>query len=231
MLTENGYRPPEAEPKSIPAELTTIEELTDFWLTVWRNNGVPNKDPARERQVAAVQAKQTMAEMVGGNPAYFYGIKDGQSLKAVGKLEIRSVGPEKHGYQSSLAVMEKYRGQGLAQAITETQVAKAREHECTHLDADVFSRNAVGLVTKFNDGFALTGLTLYDETAGKFELSKRISGQEPEKPAAPEWIEAPLSDLKQIENYLHDGWIGVDLKNLGDVKDDDPDKWTVIFEK
>lgn len=233
-----GYRPPEAtkEQLSPPTELTSEQDIKEFWLAFRRNNGLIVGDPAHEDKTATLQAKQTLREQREGKPAHFFGIKNNEKIVATGKLEIRTKGNGKHGYLSFLAVDENQRGKGLAKQLTDIRTDLARREDCEYVDTDVFTGNPIALVTKFNDGYTLTGLEFFsdDKQAGKFILSKKINGKpeyDKKDGALGELMEIQLSDLSTIKTLLDQGWVGIDTKNLGDEKDKDPKQWKLIMEK
>lgn len=237
MISEGRYVPPEARKEQFtrPTELTSEEDLTQFWLTFRRNNGLTMEDLAYEKQLAALQAKNTIRGLTD-NPAHFFGVKDGNKMVATGKLEIRKIDDEKHGYLAFLTVDESHRGAGLAKQLTDARTETARREGCTHIDTDVFTENPIALVTKFNDGYTLTNLDFYGDSkeAGSFVLSKRINGeQEHDIRTGPlgELQEVPVSDLSTIKSMLENGWVGIDVKNIGDAKDRDPKQWTLIMEQ
>ena len=238
MIGEGRYVPPEAlkEQLTPPTELKSEQDFTQFWLTFRRNNGLTDKDEAREQRFATLQAKQTMRDLEQDKPTHFFGVKAGDKMVATGKLEIRTKKDGKHGYLAFLAVDEEQRGKGLAKQLTDTRTDLARREGCSHIDTDVFTENPIALVTKLNDGYALTDLEFYgdDKKAGRFVLSKKING-EPEYDKKVELLgelqEVEFSDLSTIKNLLEQGWVGIDAKNLGDSKDKDPKRWTLIMEQ
>lgn len=239
MIGEGRYIPPEARniKQFKPEELTTEKDLTEFWLSFRRNNPFVLQTPERERRYATMQAKAELRNMREQNkPTRFFGIKDDGRLVAASKLEIRTKDDEKRGYLSMLAVDKDYRGKGLAKQLTDVRSDIARREGCTHIDTDVFTENPIALVTKLNDGYALTDLEFYGDNkeAGSFVLSKKIDNEpEYDKREGPlgELQEVELSDLSAIKNLLDQGWVGIDAKNLGDSKDKDPKQWKLIMEQ
>lgn len=238
MMREGRYISPEALKQQLtpPAELTSEQDLTQFWLTFRRNNGLTDKDEAREQRTAALQAKQTLRNLDQNKPTHFFGIKAGEKMVATGKLEIRTKKDGKHGYLAFLTVDEDRRGKGLAKQLTDARTDLARREGCTHIDTDVFTENPIALITKLNDGYTLTDLEFYGDNkeAGRFVLSKKIDDEsEYDKKDGPlgELQEVELSDLSAIKNLLDRGWVGIDAKNLGDSKDKDPKQWKLIMEQ
>ena len=47
----------------------------------------------------------------------------------------------------------------------------------------------------------------------------------------PQWREINLDNVEAIKFWLESGWVGVDIKNLADAKDNDPKNWVLIMEK
>ena len=118
----------------------------------------------------------------------------------------------------------------MAKSLTDARIKSALENGCDQVVTEVFYDNPLGLVTKFKDGF---GLTNYSFGTGLFTLSKRINGQEnfDRKNSVGELKELSLADLDSIEDLTRKGWIGIDIRNLGDIKDNNPVNWVLIFEK
>lgn len=225
---------------TVPAELNTENELADFWTTFRRNNGIAGNDDKMEKRMVAMQAKQTLAQIESqAELGHFFGAKSGDKMVATGKLTIRvdSQG-EKHGYLSFLTVDKEFRGQGVAKQMTDVRSGFAKDRGCRHLDTDVFAENPVALVTKFNDGYLLTAIDISDDSK-KFSLSKRIDGAEAkyDKKNGPlgELKEVGLAELEEIKDLLDQGYVGIDMKNIGSEenseKNVDPKKWVLILEK
>jgi ribosomal protein S18 acetylase RimI-like enzyme len=241
MPERHRYAPPEAKEKfqPKPVELQTKEELTQFWLNFKKNNPFSPTSPKTETRMAQKQADAMISqiEKEGENrTTFYYGVKDESSLIGTGKLEIKQYQDGKHAYLSMLTVDDKYRGKGVAKELTDVRTEKAKQEGCTHIDTDVFSENAVALVTKLNDGYILNDIKFYDEkkSAGSLKLSKPIDDRaEYDKKTGElgDLQEIPLSDLIAIENLLKQGWAGIDAKNLDDEKNKDPKKWLLIMEK
>lgn len=238
MFGEGRYIPPEAQEKQLtpPVELTSESDIIQFWLTFRRNNGLADKDGTREQRLATLQAKKTMQDLENNPSLHLFGIKEGESMVATGKLEVRTKPDGKHGYLAFLAVDESQRGKGLAKKLTDVRTDMARQEGCTHIDTDVFTQNSIALVTKLNDGYALTDVEFYgdEQEAGKFLLSKKIE-EEPEydKKDGPLGAlqEVSLSDLSTIKNLVEKGWVGIDAKNVGDAQEKDPKQWILIMEQ
>lgn len=238
MLGE-GRRPPiDVLPEQLtqPLELKSEQELTKFWSTFRRNNGLENNDSVREHRLIALQTVQTLRDLEQNKPIHFFGIKAGEKIVATAKLEIRTKKDGKHGYLTSLTVDENRRGKGLAKQLTNARTGLARREGCTYIDTDVFTENPIALVTKLNDGYTLTDLEFYGDNkeAGKFVLSKKIDGEpEYDKKDGPlgELQEVELTNLSVINNLLGQGWVGIDAKNLGDPRDKNPKQWKLIMEQ
>lgn len=225
---------------SIPAKLDTENDLSDFWATFRRNNGLTADNESVERRLNSMQARDTLRQIQSEvDKSYFFGAKRGEKMVATGKLEIRINNKgEKHGYLSFLTVDNELRGQGVAKQMTDARSVFAKDIGCSHLDTDVFAENPVALVTKFNDGYFLTAIDISDG-AKKFSLSKRIDGVE-EKYDKKEGVlgelkEIGLSELENIKDSLEHGYVGIDIKNIGtgegSEKDIDPKNWVLILEK
>jgi len=170
-------------------------------------------------------------------PAHFFGIRDGENMVASGKLDITSFKDQKHAHLSLVSVDEAYRGKGLvSKQLGYKMLEEANKSGCTHIDTEVFTTNPISLVAQFKENFFLVDLEFYgdDKQAGKFILSKKIDGEpEYDKKKGPlgELREVHLSDLPTIKALLGQGWVGIDIKNLGNAKDKNPEQWVLIMEK
>lgn len=240
MINEQRPTPSDVYKKSFaPKELTLKDDLTQFWATFRRNNGLTFEDSGREKRIVSIQADATLAE-IEHSKTNFFGIKEGDKIVATGKLDIiQNEDGNTHGYLSFLSVDENFRGEGLAKKLTDIRIQKAREVGCTFVDIDVYTENPIGLATKFNDNFVLTGVDFSqdgesEKQAGKFRLSKKIDGvseYDSKKGVVENLEEVDLTELDKIKNLLDKDWVGIDIKNIGDPKDNNPENWILIFEK
>ncbi len=223
----------EIEPQ--PTELHTEEELFELWSTYRRNNGITFPDPVKEEKAVRLQVKDTLKQLSKSkDPVHFYGLRENGRMVATGRVSFYQDNQNnKHGYLSLLTVDPEYRGRDIAGKMTETRVTKALTEGCTYIDTEVYADNAPALVTKFNDDFeVVAGRYDGDELYG-FLLSKKIdtAAEVDQTGKAGIFAEAPLDDKEKLKELLESGWVGVDLKNLGDKDDKDPAKWVMIFEK
>lgn len=222
--------------KFVPIELYTLEELTEFWLTAWNNNGyLPQKDTHKNRKDAEWQAKKTLKEISKEqDPMHVYGIKESGHLVATGRLSFsKDARGMKIGHLAGLTVNEEYRGQSLAKKITDIRIEKAKEAGCAYISTEVFASNAIGLVTKLNDGFVITGPKTTDGELIAFILTKKID-RDPDhdqKDSVGQLEEINFTNQDKIIALLQSGWYGIDMKNLGDANDNDPARWVMILEK
>lgn len=239
-METRGYIPPEALEVSKltpPIELTTKKDLAQFLITFWRNNTL-NLSPEAEKEAAMKKAKE-MLELKNQNKQtiFFLGVKDGDAIVATVKLEVKDrEDGEKHGYFSMLTVDKKYRGRGIAKQLVNTATEEyAKPKGCTQMSAGVYYQNPIGLVTEFNNGFVLTGLEFDDEgEPSQFIIIRPIEGEpkydRKEGPLG-ELQEANLADTSKIQKLLEQGYAGIDIRNLGDEKDKNPDKWVLIMQR
>lgn len=235
MVRESGgFVPEAAEAKKIIAqEMKTEEELIQYFIVFFKNDpGIAN-DEEKITMLARILAKQTLElAALGADVPHYFGAYDKDKVVGVGKLVIlKDKNKHKYGYLSELIVSKEHRGKEVSKFLTDARMGCARENGCEYLGTDVLIDNPVGLVTKFKDGFILTDCKLSD---GLFVLSKKINGQEDfDRHNGPvgELKEILFTDLSAIENYVKQGWSGIDVKNIGNVRDNSPDNWLLILEK
>src|SRR3989338_701557 len=233
MMDERTYAPPEAaETRLIPTELSSQGDLQQFWLAFRRNNGLQLEDADREERAAALQARETLNELgKSEEPVYFFGIKKDGKVVATVRLQTWEDNDDvKRGYFSLLTVDPELRGKKVAQSLRDVCVDVSRREGCWYLNAHVFSENPIGLVTELNDGFAVVDFDFQDDTqtAGGFIIRKDLANEAPyDRSRGPvgELQEVALTDLATIKELLDTGWLGIDMKNLGNPKDNDPKQW------
>lgn len=219
-----------------PVELTSEEDFIKFWLAFDRNNGLTLRDADQERRIATAHAQLSMRELKYQKaPIHFFGIKNKEDIIASGKLDIITVKDQKHAHLSLVSVDEKYRGKGVGKDLGYRMVEQAIKYGCTHIDTEVFTTNPISLVAQFKEGFVLVDLKFYgdDQQAGAFILSRKIEGEAEydKKKEIGELEEVLLTDLFAIKTLLGQGWVGINIKNLGEAKDKDPGQWKLIMEK
>lgn len=221
-----------------PKELATEDELAEFFLTFQRNNSLASGDEKRDRRSALYMARQALREMEADKREYhFFGIEKDTKTVATARLETYNDESDvRRGYLSMLTVDREYRGRGVAQSLRNACADFAQREKCQYINAHVFTGNPIGLVTELNDGFAVVGLEFQDETesAGGFVISKDIV-HEPrydrkQGPVGP-LQEVNLTDLSTIKQLLDSGWVGIDIKNGEDAKNNNPENWQFILEK
>lgn len=223
----------EQENFSEPVEITTQEDLVEFFLVFRRNNGMSFPDEQQERRMLAHQVRNILQKQAT-DPAsdiHFFGIKKDGHIVATGEAAVKEEGGEKRGYLALATVDEPYRGQGLARTLTDKRIQFLKEKGCAAVDTNVYCSNPPALATKLNDGFRIVSVT-YDpvENFGSFSLTKALNGPSQEAVKA-DWQEISLKDIPAIQEALQHGWQGVDIKNTGDKDDMDTNHWTLIFEK
>lgn len=237
MFLEQTHIPyQEQEPQLVISELTTLEELTQFWLSFRRNNGLSAPKPKTEQLLASAEARATLRDLAEDKPIHLYGAVDGDRIIGTGKLEVWTDEDEiKRGYLSHLTVDEEYRGKHVAKQITDRRIDAARELGCKFVDTKVFTENPIALVTKLNDGFFIRDIEFGENTAewGAFVLSKPITEESPydTDTSRSELRDVALTELETLEQMFETDWIGIDMKNLGDAKDNNPANWHMILEK
>jgi len=237
MVGGDRYVPLEARGDQFnpPEELVDEKDLVEFWLAFRRNNGWNLPDPEAEQQKAEELAREAQK-----SSARFFAIKDGGKIVATGKLEVRTEeNGAKHGFLEKLTVAnsEKYRGKGLSKKITDARTVAARNEGCTHLDAEVYAGNPIGLVTKLNDGYCINDVEFYDEdnkTKGWFDLTKGIDDEpkyDRKKGPLGDLKEINLTDLVAIKSLIAQGYVGIDARNPVEVNGQDPKQWILIMEQ
>ncbi len=131
---------------------------------------------------------------------------------------------------------EEYRGQGLAMQINRAREEKAREEKCDYVACKVLPTNPIGVVSKLNDGYTIIStMSTRERHKEALYLSKRIdtNQRQYDKKVGPprEYEEIELTDIDVIKFKLNRGWVGIDIKNIGDKTDNDPKNWKLILEK
>lgn len=220
-----------------PVELKTENDFVDFWSTFWRNNGLDSGSSDELKNSELKQARDTIASIAKEPGRYrYFGARDSERMVATGNVEIKvDNNGKKHGYLDRLTVDEKYRGKGMAKKITDVCSEYAKEVGCSYIDCSVNADNPTALVTKLNDGYLVTGLELFsNDEFGLFDVSKRLDnkdgGFDQKKGKIGNLLEVDLSDLKTINDLLSQGYVGIDVKNIGSKKDDNPKNWLLILE-
>ncbi len=225
-----------------PIELTSLEDMTDFWLTFRKNNGLTIKDTEKELRMAHLQALETLEKIKAGNEI-FYGVKKDGKIIATGLLHLiperTSIRKESnhswYAYLGLLTVNPEYRGKSIAKKLTEVRMERAKQEGAAGVTTHVFASNPRALATKFDDGFYVDHLNIQDDELIGFNLKKDFKesyfSPDPKKGHLRELKEVNLSNHQSIREDEENGWRGIDIKNLGDAKDNDPTKWNLILEK
>ena len=227
--------------KLIPKELTSKQDLKDFWLAFrdrmgWKQDkaGWEKDDPAEEQRIAAEVAERSIDEQKENKyPDQYYGIRDEKGeMFATGKLEFNMQEDGKHGYLGLLTVREDHEGEERAKQLTDIRTKAAIEAECVCLDASVNTDNPTALVVKFKEGYCLSDFEAHPENPKKtwFNLHKRLD-EEPKYGKSKDLEKIPLTDLKTIQNFLNKDYVGINLNSLGDRKNTDPENWELVMEK
>jgi len=147
-------------------------------------------------------------------------------------LRDQAVNPEFQGKKNS-------KGNSLAKEISDACFAGAREMGCDkYMFAEIDLTNFKSLISKFKDGFVATRFEKYDEDpqqGGCLLVRKRIDGEEEfdkKNGSLGELKEISLNKLGEIFDLMEkEGYVAVDIKNQGDIKNVDPENWSLVLEK
>jgi len=236
------------ESREIPRNLSEVEDvvseidLQHFFEALYRNynDQATTSAEANKRQAAitAKKAKQKLEETSGKK--YYYAISDTDSVETVATGFLDIVEPDKgqsQGWIKFLTVNSELRGRGLAAKIKSRIEKTARDKGCDRLNCTVLADNPLGLEVELKDEFIFTDF--FSEHGGfKFFGYKRLDGVEDadrKKGPLGEMKEVAMSDTsalkKMVDQDAKEKWAVIDIKNLGDKKNNDPDNWILILEK
>lgn len=230
MREIGGFGAEVAEARKFTAqELKTEEEFIQYFLFLLKDDPGLAANSETALSLAQTLAKQQIEFQTNhiNQPASFAAY-DGDKIVGIGQLIVQN---NKRGFLVGLNVDPQFRGQGVSKSLTDARIDCAKKIGCDYVDTNVASDNPLGLVTKFRDGFILTGYNIAEVC---FILSKKINAEEDfDKHNGPlgELKEVSLADIASIENYTRQGWAGIDIKNIGNTKDDSPENWLLILEK
>lgn len=129
-----------------------------------------------------------------------------------------------------LVINEAERGKGYEKDLTDARIQWGKEHGADTVATEVEMNNFHSLVTKLKQGFAIRSVEYLPEEPPYYVLSRRIDTPHNERDNG-ELTEVRANDTKTIEAMLDDGWIGIDIKNTGEVTSTDPAAWVLILEK
>lgn len=127
------------------------------------------------------------------------------------------------------AVREDKQGEGYISILDNARMEWGKK-----LGADVVATEATrdnfhSMLTKLHAGFCIHSIEKLPGEPEYYVLSRPISkaDREPEGQVK----ELPAIDKDVIEQHLQEGWVGVDIKNKGDVTSEDPNDWVLILAK
>jgi GNAT superfamily N-acetyltransferase len=164
---------------------------------------------------------------------------DSGEMVATGFLDVIEMSDaKKQGWIKFLAVEPGERGHGFASKIKKRIEKTAIDRGCNTLNCTVLADNPAGLNVELKDGFIFTDLFPEKDGKMKFFGYKRLDGgEDADRRRGPvgEIEEVKMSNVeilkKMINQNAKDRWAVVDIKNLGDKTDSDPENWVLILEK
>ncbi|OGH95228.1 MAG: hypothetical protein A2538_01335 [Candidatus Magasanikbacteria bacterium RIFOXYD2_FULL_41_14] len=233
---------------SEPTKITSLDDLRKFHALERQVFGWDRKDARLENNIVSNVADRAKREIDCADSRTVYFVIKDQSGNIVSGGGLRVTLDEDGllgAYLFSDFTIEDWLGKGLNVAIIEARLNKAKkEFHCKFATVDNHADNPIGLVSKFKSGFILNGLTKDDENKDIFELYKNFEddgngqtvGESKEKKVElkkTEWHEVPLGNLEAIKFWLEQNpkWVGVDIKNLNGVDDNNPSNWVLVMEK
>ncbi len=232
-----------------PVEISTKEDLVDFWLCVMKNHEQWLSFDDDQREAAAkICASDSFFEIqlvANGriqDKFHYFVIKNNGSIIATCKADIEDFRGQRVAYITALSVDEDSRGRGLAPKIIHACEKAAQEEGCEVASLDVDCDNPISLVTNLKEGYRLVKMNssvLVKTSANKkessfFVLEKLLTRQDdfdPKSGKIGELSEVNLADKETVNKHLKDGYVGIDIKNIGDPKDNSPENWILILEK
>jgi N-acetylglutamate synthase-like GNAT family acetyltransferase len=228
---------------SEPELITSLEDIKAAIRFSYHYNN-KDYDHIEEGEDASTGDKmaQEYFEQMKENKCRFFVIKDGKGqLATTGCLQVFDEfdGENNAGYIRDQAVVPKYRGnknRNLSKEITDARLQAANELGCEHVYAELIETNTRSLISKFKDGFVMSNFHAGDEGPDKgcYVLRKKTDGTDEfdkKDGSLGELQEVSLADIPALHALLEKGWVGIDIKNTGDIKDPDPNKWKLILEK
>lgn len=136
------------------------------------------------------------------------------------------------------AVSSEFQGKkNLGKEITDARLKTAKDMGYEYACTEIGQTNYKSLISKFKDGFVANRFDKNEDppSNGCFLLRKRTDQtEEYDKKDGPigELKEVKISDSETIFNLIEDdNWVGIDIKNAGDITDKDPSNWLLILEK
>lgn len=248
---ERQYQPKNdaTNEREMPRNFSGIKEMVSendfqiFFKFIYENFGdqpVVLTTEEKQRAIAIAQKAREKWEKAQGSKVY-YGITDMDSgeMAATGFLDImKARDGEDQGWIKFLAVAPDLRGRGLAQQIKNRIEIMAREKGCSTLNCTVLVNNPLGLDVELKDGFIFTDLFFDKDENWKFFGYKRLDNiEDADKKNGPlgHMQEVKLSETETLKRLVdqsaEDQWAVIDIKNLGDNKNNNPENWALILEK
>lgn len=222
-MIERGIRQTEF---SLPHELTAPADLRDF-LFFYIKQKMPWASPRQQDREVEARLGMLFEDPEELRHDHHVAIKKDQEIVAIGRVRPRNRNESRWGNIADLSTADDYKGNELAvKIIGELERVAKDEEGCVGLYAEVVRDNPIGLVPEFQSGLILVGLDM-----NTFHVEKKFSHAKEEGGQKPVWQETKLNDARKIRELLREGWYGVDIKNIGDAKNNKPADWKLIFEK
>lgn len=124
---------------------------------------------------------------------------------------------------------EDVRGQGLVLRHCEAQNTWTKEKGCHRQVSEVEYENIPSLIALMKQGFYVTRAEYPEQEAPFLVLQKDIDTDG--ERVYDSYQEVSYADTGTIEALLEDEWVGIDLKNLADVRNGDRNNWKLIMAK
>ncbi len=228
------YPPPSETPESYsaPTEITDIKDIAEFVYLSREMNGVPTLRPKKDAAVPPDVQKEWTERM------HYYIIRKNDQMIAGGCLKEAQDSGQPYGFLCNNFCIESERGHSFSADITAQRLKDAQEkYKYKGVSAHVLATNPIGLNAKLKLGFIATNI-FFDQKIcqKKYNIIKSFEKTDlfdaPSREGyKPVWEEINMGNTQEIQRMLGHGWVGVDMKNLGDKDDNNPKNWVLILEK
>ncbi len=185
-------------------------------------------------RTAIFEIKNSSGEIIGGSKVK---IVDNKARQRLG-LDSGDIAKFKFALLEYTAIREEFRNKGLLTVLTDKRVEWARDHGVEYLCAECGMVDPVPLYTKLRDGFKVIGICEPGEgiTVPYFVVIKNISEGnllEPMDNSGTEWneVEVNQESYDQLNQLFKEGWVGVDIKGVGENFENLDVPWTLILER
>jgi GNAT superfamily N-acetyltransferase len=210
-----------------PATQQDLERY--LWWREVKNEGQPG--PIRQKVLASQLPRQAERHLqnLDRTEEYFTLTQDDQII-AGGDIKIfpynKQLGP-KVGMLYNVHVEDAFRGQGLAQKITNARIEWARNHGLEWVMTRIAADNFASMSSKFKDGFIVSGVSINSEgITENFNFIKSLSAPDNSSDAASHQT-INLKDGGNLKKAFEEGWVGEKLEKNEDKKDD----WSMVLRK